>query len=87
MMTSMIDRKWRAAFVLRLRMLDASGEQIGDALKVVEAHCAETGEAEAFGNPREYADSLGLGQRSGWSARRGATGADHARQIATVARR
>lgn len=59
-------RRWRDDFVLRLRMTNVPGARVGDALKTVEEHCRETGQEprEAFGDPRDYADSLGLGRRT-----------------------
>jgi hypothetical protein len=56
------DRRWQEEFVLTLRLDDVTGPAIGQALAEVEAHCLDSGEsaAEAFGNPREYADRLAL---------------------------
>ena len=53
---------WESDFVLRLRMSNVSGRDIGDALQQVRAHCAESGQTprEAFGDPLAYADSLPL---------------------------
>jgi hypothetical protein len=53
---------WETDFVVELRLLDVSGQQIGDALEQVRSHCAESGEdaRTAFGDPAEYARSLGL---------------------------
>ena len=53
---------WETDFVVELRLLDVSGEHIGDALEQVRSHCAESGEdaRTAFGDPAEYARSLGL---------------------------
>jgi hypothetical protein len=53
---------WETDFVVELRLLDVSGRQIGDALEQVRSHCAESGEdaRTAFGDPAEYARSLGL---------------------------
>lgn len=58
-------RDWNDRFVLRLRGIGVPGPQIADALKTVEAHCADTGESpqEAFGDPAEYAESLGFTPR------------------------
>lgn len=57
-----IDPEWETAFILESRALDYSGAAIGSALAEIEAHCAASGEAvaDAFGDPREYAASLGL---------------------------
>lgn len=53
---------WETDFVVELRLLDVSGQDIGDALEQVRSHCAESGEdaRTAFGDPAEYARSLGL---------------------------
>lgn len=58
--TPHIDKRWRDDFTVAMRMQDASGEQIGDALATVDAHCAESGESaeEAFGDPTDYATTL-----------------------------
>lgn len=58
-------RDWNDRFVLRLRGIGVPGPQIADALKTVETHCADTGESpqEAFGDPAEYAESLGFPPR------------------------
>ena len=57
-----VDPAWADAFVLELRLRDAPGRSIGDALAEVESHCAESGEAAAgaFGEPVPYAASLEL---------------------------
>jgi hypothetical protein len=53
---------WETDFVVELRLLDVSGQHIGDALEQVRSHCAESGDdaRTAFGDPAEYARSLGL---------------------------
>ncbi|MCK6211860.1 hypothetical protein KZX45_15030 [Georgenia sp. EYE_87] len=53
---------WETDFVVELRLLDVPGHHIGDALEQVRSHCAESGEdaGTAFGDPAEYARSLGL---------------------------
>lgn len=58
--TPHVDGRWRDDFILAMRLKDASGEQIGDALATVDAHCAESGETayEAFGAPTDYSASL-----------------------------
>lgn len=58
--TTHIDPAWRDRFLLEQRLADRSGEQIGDALATVDAHCAESGESaeEAFGDPAAYSRSL-----------------------------
>lgn len=56
----LVPRRWRDDFILTLRHRDATGAQIGDALAQVESYCAESNEtaSEAFGDAREYAQSL-----------------------------
>ena len=58
--TPHISKRWRDDFTVTMRMQDASGEQIGDALATVDAHCAESGESaeDAFGDPTDYATTL-----------------------------
>ncbi|MCC2307856.1 hypothetical protein [Cellulomonas chengniuliangii] len=58
----LVPRRWRDDFILALRLRDAAGAQIGDALAQVESYCAESGDtaAEAFGDAREYAQALPL---------------------------
>lgn len=65
--TPHIDKRWRDDFTVAMRMQDASGEQIGDALATVDAHCAESGESaeEAFGDPTDYATTLVPGTAPG----------------------
>ncbi|MDR1808584.1 MAG: hypothetical protein LBR33_11855 [Propionibacteriaceae bacterium] len=60
-----VDPEWASAFLIELRLQEVPGDRIGDALAEVEAHVAESGEtaAEAFGDPAEYAKSLGLKAR------------------------
>lgn len=57
-----VEESWAETFVIELRLRDAPGRVIGDALAEVESHCAESGEtaAEAFGEPVAYARSLAL---------------------------
>ncbi len=52
----LLDR-WRDNFVVALRLRNVSGSHIGDALALVDAHCADSGEEpeEAFGDPVAYA--------------------------------
>lgn len=56
----LVPARWRDELVLTLRLRDVSGAQIGDAVAHVESYCAESGETadEAFGDAREYAQSL-----------------------------
>jgi len=65
--TPHIDKRWRDDFIIAMRMQDATGEQIGDALATVDAHCAESGESAegAFGDPTDYATTLVLEPASG----------------------
>ena len=58
--TPHISKDWREDYIIAMRTQDASGEQIGDALATVDAHCAESGESaeEAFGDPTTYATTL-----------------------------
>ncbi len=58
--TPHVDKHWRDDFVVAMRLQDASGQQIGDALATVDVHCAESGETaeEAFGDATAYAASL-----------------------------
>lgn len=53
---------WSVPFVLTLRSGNVTGAAIGAALREVESHCAESGQApiDAFGDPEAYADSLRL---------------------------
>ncbi|QDO89634.1 hypothetical protein FNH13_15915 [Ornithinimicrobium ciconiae] len=58
--TPHIDRSWRETFVFEQRLADRTGVEIGDALAVVDTHCAESGESaeQAFGDPAAYSRSL-----------------------------
>lgn len=53
-------RSWLDDLTIELRLRKVRGEAIGDAVTSVESHLAESGESatEAFGTPREYAESL-----------------------------
>ncbi|WP_069385279.1 hypothetical protein [Cellulosimicrobium cellulans] len=57
-----VDPQWAEAVLLELRIQGVAGDQIGEVLGEVDSHCAESGEdaQEAFGDPVEYARSLGL---------------------------
>lgn len=57
-----VEPDWVEAMLLELRLQGVSGERIGAALAEVEAHVVDSGQsaAEAFGDPVEYARSLGL---------------------------
>lgn len=59
-LTPHVDRRWREEFVVELRLAGTPGDQIGDALVTVDAHCAESGEpvGDAFGDPVAYAREL-----------------------------
>lgn len=62
-------KKWLDELTLELRLNDASGKSIGDALATVEEFLADSGQSpeEAFGNPREYAAELAGGSlRPAW---------------------
>ncbi|WP_449374560.1 hypothetical protein [Arthrobacter psychrolactophilus] len=53
-------KKWLDELTLELRLNDASGKSIGDALATVEEFLADSGQSpeEAFGTAREYAAEL-----------------------------
>lgn len=53
-------KKWLDALTVELRLNDASGREIGDALATVREFTADSGQSpeEAFGTPREYAARL-----------------------------
>lgn len=59
-MTTTAHRKWLDELTMELRLQDASGKQIGDALATVEEFVADSGQSpdEAFGTPRSYASHL-----------------------------
>lgn len=56
------DPHWAEEFILTLRLAGVSGTHIGDALAVVDSHCADSAEhpQETFGSARTYARSLEL---------------------------
>lgn len=56
-------KKWLDALTMELRLKDASGKSIGDAVATVEEFLADSGQSpeEAFGTPREYAAELSGG--------------------------
>jgi len=58
------EQKWLDEMVLELRLLNVDGARIGDAAATVREHLADSGEGpeEAFGDPTEYARSLGWEQ-------------------------
>lgn len=60
MTTPTIDPRWRDDLVVALRMRDVPPDRIADQLKIIETHCAESGESaeEAFGDPTEYASVI-----------------------------
>ncbi len=66
---------WRQLFLVELRVRDVPGATIGDALAVVDSHCAETGQGpeQAFGPADSYAaevaDSLPVDARTGTGGR------------------
>lgn len=53
-------KKWFDELTVELRLNNATGKEIGDALAAVEEFVADSGQspAEAFGTPREYAAQL-----------------------------
>ena len=55
-----IDKSWRDAFIIELRLIGVPGERIGDALVTAESHVLESGESaeEAFGDPTDYAREM-----------------------------
>lgn len=55
--TATPDQQWHNDFIVGLRLRDAPPALIADQLKLVQTHCAESGEgaAEAFGDPAAYA--------------------------------
>ncbi|WP_265522607.1 hypothetical protein [Oerskovia flava] len=57
-----VDPAWTEAVLLELRIQGVSGTHVGEAIREVESHCAESGQSadEAFGDPVGYARSLGL---------------------------
>ncbi len=59
------DKAWQEEFALALRLTDATGAEVGEALAEVEAHLADSGQsaADAFGDPRAYAASLPVPKR------------------------
>jgi hypothetical protein len=64
-----VDPRWAEAVLLELRLQGVAGDLIGEALGEVDSHCAESGEGarDAFGDPVEYARSLGLPRSPGQS--------------------
>lgn len=65
-----IDKAWRDAFIVELRLRSVPGQTIGDALMTVETHVAESGESAetAFGDPRAYAREIATDSTGGgWS--------------------
>lgn len=57
-----VDPRWAEAMLIELRLQGVGGAHVGEALGEVDSHCAESGEEaqDAFGDPVEYARSLGL---------------------------
>lgn len=55
-----IDKTWRDAFIIELRLIGVPADRIGDALVTVESHVHESGESaeEAFGDPTAYAREM-----------------------------
>lgn len=69
-MAPTIDKTWRDAFILELRLLGVSGDQIGDALVTAESHVRDSAESAevAFGDPTAYAREIAAnrGDEGGW---------------------
>jgi hypothetical protein len=65
--TPHVTRGWTDEFVLALRLRDVTGNQIGDALALVESFCADSGESaqDAFGPASAYAASLTVATGAG----------------------
>lgn len=61
-----VEKGWRDAFILELRLLGVRGDRIGDALMTVETHLHDAGEtaSAAFGEPQDYAAAVAGGPRS-----------------------
>ena len=57
-----VDPAWAESMLIELRLQGVAGNDIGAALSEVESHCAEAGVSarDSFGDPVEYARSLGL---------------------------
>jgi hypothetical protein len=57
--------EWRDEFVTAARFQLLPGQQIGDALAEIDAHCTDSGQdpQQAFGDPAEYARTLAAGRR------------------------
>ncbi|HSN44691.1 MAG TPA: hypothetical protein VLR88_11650 [Propionibacteriaceae bacterium] len=57
-----VEPAWASSMVMELRLEGVAGTDIGAALSEVESHCAEggVGAQDSFGDPVEYARSLGL---------------------------
>jgi hypothetical protein len=55
-----LDKTWRDAFIIELRLLGVPGGRIGDALVTAESHVLESAETAevAFGDPRAYARDI-----------------------------
>ena len=64
-------RRWTEEFSHELRLRQVSGEDIDEALSTVDEHLNDSGQSasDAFGNPRDYAASLGLSPTDDGSAR------------------
>ena len=66
-------KRWFNDFIMELRLRDVPGDAIGDAVAAAREFLSDSGStpAEAFGTPRDYAESLDLPQdrisRAGWA--------------------
>lgn len=92
-------RAWLDEMATELRLRNTRGTAIGDAIAQVETYCADSGQSpqEAFGDPREYAQSLAFPPReqehtsaAGWSkllvpVAIGLLGVGPTRQVVTAA--
>ncbi|MEO7269438.1 MAG: hypothetical protein ABIW49_09580 [Knoellia sp.] len=55
-----LDKTWRDAFIVELRLLGVPGDQIGDALVTAESYVHDSAETAgaAFGDPKAYAHDI-----------------------------
>ncbi len=65
-----LDKTWRDAFIVELRLLGVPGDEIGDALVTAESHVHDSmeGAEVAFGDPTSYAREIAAsnGHEGGW---------------------
>ncbi|MFI8413825.1 hypothetical protein ACIGB6_15325 [Paeniglutamicibacter gangotriensis] len=64
-------RRWTEEFSHELRLRQVSGEEINEAISTVDEHLNDSKQSasDAFGNPRDYAASLGLSPTDDGSSR------------------